>query len=103
MSTIGNKPPLALYAAAALIVLFALHGPIAQLEHYHAFADQRVLFGIAHAGDVLSNAAFLGAAVYGAYRLAASALAGPARLAAGKLAVHHLMKVVRDRNVGGLH
>ncbi|MDF2864411.1 hypothetical protein ABE599_16755 [Achromobacter mucicolens] len=45
----------------------ALHGPIAQLEHYHDFADKRAWLGIPNAGDVLSN---LGFAVVGWYGLA---------------------------------
>ena len=44
-----------LLAGLAMIV----HGPIAQLPHYHEFADQRSAFGIAHAWDVLSNIGFL--------------------------------------------
>src|SRR5471030_1580202 len=35
-----------------------LHGPIAQLDHYHEFADTRTLFGLPNAADVLSNAGF---------------------------------------------
>ena len=35
-----------------------LHGPIAQWASYHAFADQRELWGIPHAADVLSNLPF---------------------------------------------
>lgn len=49
--------------AAAL----AWYGPIAQLEHYHDFADHRSWLGIPNAGDVLSN---LGFAVVGWYGLA---------------------------------
>jgi len=41
-------------AVAALVV-----PPITQPLHYHAFADQRALFGIANFGDVASNVAFL--------------------------------------------
>ncbi|MEN4921024.1 hypothetical protein ABE485_20305 [Achromobacter spanius] len=44
-----------------------LYGPIAQLEHYHDFADKRAWLGIPNAGDVLSNAGF---AVVGWYGLA---------------------------------
>ncbi|MFD4838232.1 hypothetical protein ACFWP0_12045 [Achromobacter sp. NPDC058515] len=44
----------------------ALYGPIAQLEHYHDFADHRAWLGIPNAGDVLSN---LGFAVVGWYGL----------------------------------
>lgn len=59
----------AIWAALLMIAALALHGPIAQPADYHAFADQRSAFGIAHAGDVLSNLAFLLAAAYGAWRL----------------------------------
>jgi hypothetical protein len=48
-------------AAAALLV----YGPIPQLANYHAFADERVLLGIPHWGDVLSNAGFAVVAVWG--------------------------------------
>jgi len=40
-------------------VLLLLHGPIPQDPDYHRFADQRVLLGIPHGGDVLSNIALL--------------------------------------------
>jgi hypothetical protein len=48
--------PSILVAAAAVAML--AHGPIAQLDNYHAFADTRSWLGIAHAGDVLSNIPF---------------------------------------------
>ena len=48
-------------AAAALLV----YGPIAQLPNYHAFADTRVLFGIPHWGDVVSNVGFTVVAAWG--------------------------------------
>lgn len=70
-----------IWAALLLAAALAIHGPIAQLDHYHAFADQRTLLGIAHIGDVLSNLAFLAAAAYGAWRLRPSALPGPERAA----------------------
>lgn len=47
------------------IVALALHGRIAQLPHYHEFADQSALFGIPHAADVLSNAGFALVAIWG--------------------------------------
>jgi hypothetical protein len=47
------------------IVALALHGRIAQLPHYHDFADHSALFGIPHAGDVLSNAGFALVAIWG--------------------------------------
>lgn len=42
---------------------------IQQPAEYHDFADRRTLFGIANAGDVLSNAAFALAGLYGFVRL----------------------------------
>ena len=54
-----------LLTAAAL-----LHGPIAQFEDYHAFADQLTLLGIPHALDVLSNLGFAAVALWGLWRLA---------------------------------
>lgn len=49
-----------LVAGLAMIV----HGPIAQLPHYHDFADQRIVFGVPHGWDVLSNVAFLAVGVW---------------------------------------
>jgi len=48
-----------------MIVLLALHGPIAQPAHYHEFADQSVASGIPHAADVFSNAGFALVAIWG--------------------------------------
>ena len=48
-------------AAAAML----LHGPIAQLDHYHEFADARALFGLPNAADVLSNIGFAIVALWG--------------------------------------
>jgi hypothetical protein len=48
--------PTAVFALTASAML--LHGPIAQLDHYHEFADTRTLFGLPNAADVLSNAGF---------------------------------------------
>lgn len=56
---------LTLFAVAALL----LHGPIAQPVHYHDFADQRTIFGIACAADVISNAGFALLALWGMIRL----------------------------------
>ena len=63
-----------------LVVLVAgiamlVHGPIAQLPHYHDFADQRTVLGIPHAWDVLSNLAFL---AVGAWALVAARHSGDA-------------------------
>jgi hypothetical protein len=49
-----------LWASAAAIALVAALAPrFAQPESYHAFADRRMLLGIANALDVTSNLAFL--------------------------------------------
>jgi hypothetical protein len=61
-----RRIPGAVVAVAALALL--VHGPIAQPEAYHAFADRRAFAGIGNAGDVLSN---LGFALVGAWGLAA--------------------------------
>ena len=53
-----------------------VHGPIAQFEDYHAFADQSVWWGVPHAGDVLSNVAFAWVAWWGLLRLLAFRAAG---------------------------
>lgn len=55
--------PLALVTLA--IVAMLVHGPIAQLDHYHEFADTRALFGIPNAGDVLSNVGFAMVGLWG--------------------------------------
>jgi hypothetical protein len=52
-------------AVAAML----LHGPIAQLEHYHEFADTRVLFGLPNAADVLSNIGFALVGLWGFWAL----------------------------------
>jgi len=44
---------------------FVAYGPIPQLANYHAFADQRVLFGVPHRGDVISNVGFAFAGLWG--------------------------------------
>jgi hypothetical protein len=48
--------PLAVVALAIVALLW--HGPVAQLPHYHDFADRRSWLGIANAADVLSNLGF---------------------------------------------
>ena len=59
-------------AAVMLLIAAAMlaHGPIAQLAHYHDFADRRPLFGIANAADVLSNIGFAIVGVWGLVALA---------------------------------
>lgn len=48
-------------AVAALV----FHGPILQLARYHEFADQSLFLGVPHAADVLSNAIFAMAGLWG--------------------------------------
>lgn len=55
---------LALTALVAAVTL-QVHGPIAQDEAYHAFADARSLLRIPNFADVVSNAAFLAVGVLG--------------------------------------
>ncbi len=61
---------LPLLVTALLSVAALLHGPIAQPSGYHDFADQRVLLGIPHFSDVLSNLGFALVAVWGWSHLA---------------------------------
>lgn len=57
----------AIFAAwsLALGAIALLLPPIAQPASYHAFADQRVIGGIPHFGDVVSNLAFFAVGVAG--------------------------------------
>lgn len=59
--------PLAIIVLSGCL-LFA-YGPIAQLDHYHEFADQSYLFGISHAADVFSNIGFALVALWGMLKL----------------------------------
>ncbi len=52
-----------------LVVAMLLYGPIAQLPHYHEFADTRKLLGVPNALDVLSNAGFAIVGLWGMLRL----------------------------------
>jgi hypothetical protein len=63
-----------LAAIAAALVLAAAGPHVAQPEHYHHFADQRLLWGLPCFGDVLSNLAFAAVAIPGAFRLAQAQL-----------------------------
>ncbi|WP_188564669.1 hypothetical protein [Undibacterium terreum] len=53
----------------ATCIALAIHGPITQLAHYHEFADHSTLWGLPHAGDVLSNMGFALVALWGMVRL----------------------------------
>lgn len=72
MDRIPQWAPLA--ALAGVAAGMALHGPIPQLAHYHEFADSRVLLGIPHAMDVLSNAPFAMVGLWGLWRLREAAV-----------------------------
>ena len=52
---------------AATVLGLWLHGPVPQIAGYHDFADQRSLFGIPHAANVLSNLGFALVGAWGAY------------------------------------
>ena len=67
MKRMINFLPELLIAAAAFGLW--LYGPIAQLPHYHEFAEQRVLLGIPDGADVLSNFGFAIVGLWGLYRL----------------------------------
>lgn len=66
MDDVKRLVPMMVIAAAGMMLL--AYGPIPQARHYHEFADTRALWGIANAGDVLSN---IGFAIVGAWGLAA--------------------------------
>ena len=71
MDDVKRLVPMMVIALAGMALL--LHGPIPQAKHYHEFADTRALWGIANAGDVLSN---IGFAIAGIWGLAAISRAG---------------------------
>lgn len=62
----------ALYATLALLAMVACWGPyVAANPHQHAFADQRTVWGMAHAMDVLTNVPFALMGLWGLRRLVA--------------------------------
>jgi len=67
MKTLLQKLPWMLTLLLALAML--VHGPIAQLPHYHDFADTRSWLGLPNAADVLSNAGFALVGIWGLIRL----------------------------------
>jgi hypothetical protein len=54
-----------LIVAVVAVVAVALHAPISQPFGYHAFADQRTIFGVPRFWDVVSNLPFLFAGIAG--------------------------------------
>jgi hypothetical protein len=67
MKTLLPKLPWLITLSIMLAML--VHGPIAQLPHYHDFADSRSWLGLPHAADVLSNAGFALVGAWGLIRL----------------------------------
>jgi hypothetical protein len=62
-------PRLPLLITILAVIALLLHGPIAQLAHYHEFADQRSGLGLPNLADVLSNAGFALLGLFGLLRL----------------------------------
>jgi hypothetical protein len=62
-----DATPLAVIATAVAALI--AWGPIAQPPHYHEFADTRSVFGVPNGADVLSNAGFACAGIWGLSRL----------------------------------
>ena len=60
---------LPLLATLSICGVLLAYGPIAQLAHYHDFADQSIVMGVPHAADVLSNLGFAVVALWGMMRL----------------------------------
>lgn len=58
-------PRLPLLITVVLAVALLAHGPVAQLAHYHEFADQRGSLMLPNLADVLSNAGFVLVGVWG--------------------------------------
>lgn len=56
------------FLGGAILIMFSFP-PIPQDPHYHNFADQRFLWGIAHCNNVLSNLPFLIASIIGLVRI----------------------------------
>ncbi len=69
----SDKPSLG-FGVFFLLLFLALSSawaaPLAQVAHYHAFADQSDWLGLPHAGDVLSNLGFALAGLCGLYLMA---------------------------------
>ncbi|WP_255577905.1 MULTISPECIES: hypothetical protein [unclassified Acidovorax] len=66
----ATRAELALLLGAAALLALALFGPVLPASaHQHAFADQRALWGIPCAVDVLSNLPFAIAGVWGLWAL----------------------------------
>lgn len=68
---VSKKTSITSVAAVAVLIIVAglLLKPIPQLYSYHNFADQRTWLGVPNAWDVLSNAAFALAGIWGLFLL----------------------------------
>jgi hypothetical protein len=65
-----TRPEALLVAIGGVLLLAAWAGPhVAHPAHYHAFADQRALWGVPHALDVVSNLLFALGGVAGLWLL----------------------------------
>lgn len=64
LRTVCGIAALSVLAGITLLVLVALP-PVRQDDHYHSFADQRVIWGIPNFYNVMSNIGFLMASIYG--------------------------------------
>lgn len=60
----------------AAVFALIVYGPIPQPSSYHSFADQRMVCGIPHFGDVISNMLFLAVGSAGMYALRRGVPAG---------------------------
>jgi hypothetical protein len=70
MNTPMTRPETGLLIALAMAIALACMGPtVAQVADYHAFADQRTLWGLPCAMDVLSNLPFACMGAWGLLRL----------------------------------
>jgi hypothetical protein len=85
--TVAGCIVLAAIAAAAVATL--AFGPVERAPEFHRYADERTWLGIPHAGDVLSNLAFVIAAAWMWPRVCARGLPGArmATIAVGAIGV----------------
>ena len=81
MTPLQREREIGLLAVCLSLALLACFGPaIAQSAHHHDFADQRLLWGIPCAMDVLSNLPFALWALVGAWALWGTRAPGPSAL-----------------------
>jgi hypothetical protein len=59
MSSYYSRIFVLLIIGIAAVIAIALHAPIPQPSDYHAFADQRLIFGVPNFWNVISNGGFL--------------------------------------------